>query len=261
MRGKVVLSSENPLCRGITPAYAGKSWTAAAQTSACWDHPRVCGEKMVSMIPHRRSRGSPPRVRGKEWYLQGESPAPGITPAYAGKSGWRSCCPGCNRYHPRVCGEKSQPAVRRSCAKGSPPRVRGKGVQSCNERVAVGITPAYAGKSWGRARTSSRRRDHPRVCGEKNNTAKTYSNMEGSPPRMRGKVHHKRGCRVFAGITPACAGKSARRQAGPPGPAPPPQMRLGWSPPPCTGRQCRTRKSTHARRARIPAPAHTPAPQ
>ena len=24
MRGKVVLSSENPLCRGITPAYAGK---------------------------------------------------------------------------------------------------------------------------------------------------------------------------------------------------------------------------------------------
>ena len=167
VRGKVVLSSENPLCRGITPAYAGKSWTAAAQTSACWDHPRVCGEKMVSMIPHRRSRGSPPRVRGKEWYLQGESPAPGITPAYAGKSGWRSCCPGCNRDHPRVCGEKSQPAVRRSCAKGSPPRVRGKGVQSCNERVAVGITPAYAGKSWGRARTSSRRRDHPRVCGEK----------------------------------------------------------------------------------------------
>ena len=149
VRGKVVLSSENPLCRGITPAYAGKSWTAAAQTSACWDHPRVCGEKMVSMIPHRRSRGSPPRVRGKEWYLQGESPAPGITPAYAGKSGWRSCCPGCNRDHPRVCGEKSQPAVRRSCAKGSPPRVRGKGVVHILVPEPLGITPAYAGKSFG----------------------------------------------------------------------------------------------------------------
>ena len=35
--------------------------------------------------------------------------------------------------------------------------------------------------------------------------------MRGSPPRMRGKVHHKRGCRVFAGITPAYAGKRAWR--------------------------------------------------
>ena len=211
MRGKVVLSSENPLCRGITPAYAGKSWTAAAQTSACWDHPRVCGEKMVSMIPHRRSRGSPPRVRGKEWYLQGESPAPGITPAYAGKSGWRSCCPGCNRDHPRVCGEKSQPAVRRSCAKGSPPRVRGKGVQSCNERVAVGITPAYAGKSVHRSGLHRTEGDHPRVCGEKIYPLLAIASPLGSPPRVRGKVCDLTIIRVHHGITPAYAGKRLKR--------------------------------------------------
>ena len=167
MRGKDAAAGRQGHRIGITPAYAGKRTGARESLPTVRDHPRVCGEKSYATRSTIRLLGSPPRVRGKEWYLQGESPAPGITPAYAGKSGWRSCCPGCNRDHPRVCGEKSQPAVRRSCAKGSPPRVRGKGVQSCNERVAVGITPAYAGKSWGRARTSSRRRDHPRVCGEK----------------------------------------------------------------------------------------------
>ena len=92
---------------------------------------------------------------------------------------------------------------------GSPPRVRGKGVQSCNERVAVGITPAYAGKSWGRARTSSRRRDHPRVCGEKYTCPLMSLSSGGSPPRMRGKGLGISMSDYSDGITPACAGKSS----------------------------------------------------
>ena len=92
---------------------------------------------------------------------------------------------------------------------GSPPRVRGKGVQSCNERVAVGITPAYAGKSWGRARTSSRRRDHPRVCGEKYTCPLMSLSSGGSPPRMRGKGLGISMSDYSDGITPAYAGKRA----------------------------------------------------
>ena len=92
---------------------------------------------------------------------------------------------------------------------GSPPRVRGKGVQSCNERVAVGITPAYAGKSWGRARTSSRRRDHPRVCGEKYTCPLMSLSSGGSPPRMRGKECLLGSAPNPFGITPAYAGKRA----------------------------------------------------
>ena len=180
MRGKVVLSSENPLCRGITPAYAGKS------AGCSWLHPRP-------------------------------------------------------RDHPRVCGEKKSRRCCTSIGLGSPPRVRGKASTSCCHAGVPG--------------------DHPRVCGEKSKPKPGKDRRMESPPRVRGKGVRLPPLHVPAGITPACAGKSARRQAGPPGPAPPPQMRLGWSPPPCTGRQCRTRKSTHARRARIPAPAHTPAPQ
>ena len=173
---------------------------------------------------------------------------------------------------------------------GSPPRMRGKGIVHVLVPEEFGITPACAGKradcpTWGCTGW-----DHPRVCGEKMCIQCSKSIPQGSPPRMRGKVPCRRvdQCRlpvfqVLADAVPHCIPDAAAHiahinagvdltqplgqvaaqagRAGPPGPAPPPQMRLGWSPPPCTGRQCRTRKSTHARRARIPAPAHTPAPQ
>ena len=185
----------------------------------------------------------------------------GITPAYAGKSSLRPSTHDRSRDHPRVCGEKAYSRVISGSLWGSPPRVRGKVI--CGHHLAhnPGITPAYAGKSSAHNAASVIRKDHPRVCGEKSTTSEDAGSLPGSPPRMRGKGSRMTRATSMVGITPACAGKSARRQAGPPGPAPPPQMRSGWSPPPCTGRQCRTRKSTHARRARIPVPAHTPAPQ
>ena len=204
---------------------------------------------------------SPPRMRGKGLCKGFHLCDVGITPAYAGKSGWHSCCPGCNRDHPRVCGEKMARRTKPRKERGSPPRMRGKVSGNGRRFHRHGITPAYAGKSGLNVGCLLLGRDHPRVCGEKISFFFTGCSPRGSPPRMRGKARAPASRAAPCGITPACAGKSARRQAGPPGPAPPPQMRLGWSPPPCTGRQCRTRKSTHARRARIPAPAHTPAPQ
>ena len=201
----------------------------------------MCGEKGRKMKQQFIGLGSPPRMRGKVPPMPLSRFQFGITPAYAGKRRCPRFHPGRIRDHPRVCGEKGRvrPAFLRT--PGSPPRVRGK-IRCLTARSSrARITPAYAGKRFPFSLPAVRQGDHPRVCGEKQ--ARVFDDGDGFR------------------ITPACAGKSARRQAGPPGPAPPPQMRLGWSPPPCTGRQCRTRKSTHARRARIPAPAHTPAPQ
>ena len=46
------------------------------------------------------------------------------------------------------------------------------------------------------------------MCGEKDITALNANNWQGSPPRMRGKgLCRERHC-LWAGITPACAGKS-----------------------------------------------------
>ena len=85
MRGKVVLSSENPLCRGITPAYAGKRRSIGRLSQPTRDHPRVCGEKCSSVRSASHRRGSPPRVRGKVCDLTIIRVHHGITPAYAGK--------------------------------------------------------------------------------------------------------------------------------------------------------------------------------
>ena len=226
-----------------------------------WDYPRVCGEKSRCGTFALQIPGSPPRVRGKVFGQNFQYFPSGITPACAGKRKQEHGQKNRSGDHPRVCGEKCACTAKPMPLWGSPPRMRGKVPTIPVSIHSLGITPACAGKradcpTWGCTGW-----DHPRVCGEKHAVPVSLMWSAGSPPRVRGKGSRMTRATSMVGITPACAGKSARRQAGPPGPAPPPQMRLGWSPPPCTGRQCRTRKSTHARRARIPVPAHTPAPQ
>ena len=85
MRGKVLVGVVLPQCDRITPAYAGKSRTHTAVSSAYKDHPRLCGEKLLPALHTTSMLGSPPPMRGKVdvEFKSGESR--GITPAYAGK--------------------------------------------------------------------------------------------------------------------------------------------------------------------------------
>ena len=71
---------------------------------------------------------------------------------------------------------------------GSPPRMRGKAAAARAGLVAVGITPAYAGKRVWPCLTCFAHWDHPRVCGEKYGKLLIVHGEQGSPPRMRGKV-------------------------------------------------------------------------
>ena len=126
MRGKDGVNDSAQAVTGITPAYAGKRLLVLPDHISGQDHPRVCGEKMVSMIPHRRSRGSPPRMRGKGCLYFLTTSAARITPAYAGKSD-----------------DKADDELN---AEGSPPRMRGKAPSFSSSLVVGRITPAYAGK-------------------------------------------------------------------------------------------------------------------
>ena len=65
MRGKVLCSFPALGCGGITPAYAGKSFTSFYHCTTFWDHPRVCGEKSRHFLCPLFPLGSPPRMRGK----------------------------------------------------------------------------------------------------------------------------------------------------------------------------------------------------
>ena len=88
--------------------------------------------------------------------------------------------------------------------------MRGKAVPRKMQLLQNGITPAYAGKSYGRYTDQRKDWDHPRLCGEKLEDILIRRYLEGSPPPMRGKdrvalrkVDHDR-------ITPAYAGKRAK---------------------------------------------------
>ena len=212
MRGKVFAIYLVVYQTGITPAHAGKSLLDNLEHHRGQDHPRACGEKYQPAGGCRHRRGSPPRMRGKA-----ESHSPmlahlGITPAHAGKSCRQTFRRVSGKDHPRACGEKYFMPRLPSCALGSPPRMRGKDVGVVRFQTWAGITPAHAGKRSFTNVFSSRKKDHPRACGEKGISAAWDGLKKGSPPRMRGKAavcppHHE-----LPRITPAHAGKSAAHQ-------------------------------------------------
>ena len=188
MRGKAEVRHERDQEPGITPACAGKSALMPAVMAGSQDHPRVCGEKRLVKRRARCLGGSPPRMRGKGELPKDTKDYFGITPAYAGKRMLYARAVRRDRDHPRVCGEKTAPRHRLHLAKGSPPRMRGKGCYMQELSGETGITLAYAGKSRVAALRLTLHRDHPRVCGEKPAVAVLFSKTMGSPPRMRGKA-------------------------------------------------------------------------
>ena len=188
MRGKGTKRCSSRRGGRITPAYAGKSKRIAPSSVLFGDHPRVCGEKLRESRGLNRTRGSPPRMRGKVFDADYSILRSGITPAYAGKSYTRTCYAYNVRDHPRVCGEKHAAPVSAIWSAGSPPRMRGKEAAGKLCSPGRGITPAYAGKRMIIVPVGETHRDHPRVCGEKHSRAPAAHNDWGSPPRMRGKA-------------------------------------------------------------------------
>ena len=156
--------------------------------------------------------GSPPRGRGKVFGLFGPECGIGITPAWAGKSGFGSCyCLG-SGDHPRMGGEKAPRQRAHLAILGSPPRGRGKVMCLIQVLKAPRITPAWAGKSVHLSVSIFSARDHPRVGGEKSAYPSEPPGWQGSPPRGRGKVLRSSFLPPATRITPAWAGKSFNRE-------------------------------------------------
>ena len=123
-KGRSCMLLQNLL--GITPAYAGKRTKKFASVTMTWDHPRLCGEKIVVGRKNGKTLGSPPPMRGKVGMAVFATLTAGITPAYAGKSS-HSGISACDKQdHPRLCGEKNYYLKLISNGVGSPPPMRGK---------------------------------------------------------------------------------------------------------------------------------------
>ena len=147
-------------------------------------------------------------MRGKVPLVTSIAIVIGITPAYAGKRDSGKQQGRRKRDHPRLCGEKSHTAYTKGFYKGSPPPMRGKGAFFPHLFSTARITPAYAGKRRLRLPRVLGRRDHPRLCGEKQMDDAHQYWEEGSPPPMRGKDGSDGSKSRQVRITPAYAGKS-----------------------------------------------------
>ena len=157
--------------------------------------PRGRGKGFLAMMVMVPSLGLPPRRRGKDGNEVQLIAAEGITPAWAGKSTrsrpglpwlWDHPRMGGEKKrfcsmaffvgdHPRVGGEKAAYLAGLTSGVGSPPRGRGKAVAQKFRFVHLGITPAWAGKSFDSLTVCRRLRDHPRMGGEKSVLPHSFS--------------------------------------------------------------------------------------
>ncbi len=166
MRGILVFSPRCRQSRGITPACAGNTMRMKTGTNGFRDHPRVCGEYAIEYDPLLNGAGSPPRVRGIRTKSLSQKPLARITPACAGNTASGKGMMMNDGDHPRVCGEYAYEINPYCKHLGSPPRVRGIPTNQLGITGYRRITPACAGNTMLARKMPSKRKDHPRVCGE-----------------------------------------------------------------------------------------------
>ena len=86
--------------------------------------------------------------------------------------------------------------------------MRGAHLLQADGQPGGGIIPARAGSTGDSRKACSRRRDHPRSCGEHSHVSGSTSSIEGSSPLVRGALEPP--CRLVhcGGIIPARAGST-----------------------------------------------------
>ena len=166
MRGTPGTRTPHGILARIIPAYAGNTDVWSRRATVSRDHPRVCGEHVLSDEAFVRSQGSSPRMRGTLSRSAVVNPQVGIIPAYAGNTYWKLHELYVRRDHPRVCGEHYLVRYPKCPQTGSSPRMRGTPRLHQILGGELGIIPAYAGNTVPRMPLMVCNWDHPRVCGE-----------------------------------------------------------------------------------------------
>ena len=168
----------------------------------------MCGEHSEGDIMHEMRAGSSPHVRGAHtcWYRCRF--CCGIIPACAGSTGRAPSSTSRTRDHPRMCGEHSSNPGTIIKTLGSSPHVRGAHCSGMKSNSRRGIIPACAGSTNTPLGYATRRRDHPRMCGEHVRGFMAKMTVLGSSPHVRGAPGLLRQRSGITGIIPACAGST-----------------------------------------------------
>ena len=140
-------ASASSCCRGITPAYAGKTLTLLLLLLSDQDHPRIRGKDFHTVLITDLIPGSPPHTRERHGRPYDNTDAIGITPAYAGKTLLRIFEVLLLWDHPRIRGKDARVTSYSESCTGSPPHTRERHINTVHSLFLLRITPAYAGKT------------------------------------------------------------------------------------------------------------------
>ncbi len=149
-------------------------------------HPRVCGEREVTLESNLPGDGSSPRVRGTRERAFAGTRSGRFIPACAGNAPRPPAPPPRPPVHPRVCGERGGALAKALGIDGSSPRVRGTHPLRFGFRLRFRFIPACAGNAPVLMPGRKIWPVHPRVCGERTLTLGRELNQTGSSPRVRG---------------------------------------------------------------------------
>ena len=131
-----------------------------------------------------------------------------IIPAHAGQTRIVGrVCHG-SPDHPRACGANPSFFVPSPICLGSSPRMRGKPHGFVTRVLTDRIIPAHAGQTRLLFLCALMATDHPRACGANKSSPTPGADIDGSSPRMRGKLRGVQGNRGHRRIIPAHAGQT-----------------------------------------------------
>ena len=109
-----------------------------------------------------------------------------------------------------MCGKDLLAVAGMAYYQGSPPHVRERRYIQYTIHSTLRITPACAGRTSFRQSLCTSQRDHPRSRGKDSKALAQIYPFQGSPPLAREGHSEERFHTKEAGITPACAGRTAQ---------------------------------------------------
>ncbi len=196
---------ERPECRFI-PACAGNGPVRLSMVSTHPVHPRLRGERTVTINADDRIVGSSPPARGT-----GAHPVRGggdfrFIPACAGNGDSGAVVRAMTSVHPRLRGERMNIQLTFGAFTGSSPPARGTVAPGADGAGPRRFIPACAGNGCAGARPARSGSVHPRLRGERRSPLTSALWSGGSSPPARGTVFPIVRTDADRRFIPACAG-------------------------------------------------------